>query len=122
MSHFLGERGFVNIGFPEHNCKHYPNGFEFLGFINTTTSGATCLNWKYFGGISLPYGDTSEAANYCRMASSDTIYEFRFNQPWCFTDEGPESCNIAYCGKSNSVPIIYLKMNLTILRQNIFPS
>ena len=85
----------------ERNCKYSPNGVDFLGYINRTRSGKVCLNWYDFDDISLPYESKLDGDNYCRMASSASMQEERFNHPWCYTVEGPELCDIPYCGECN---------------------
>ena len=68
-----------------------------MGLIDTSASGGLCLDWTDFEGISFPYTEEIGVNNFCRMASS--LYEKRFDQPWCYTEEGPESCNIPFCGE-----------------------
>ena len=89
----------TEICIAESNCKHSSIGTEFLGFINISTSGKTCLKWKDFDDILLPYINDSVANNYCRIASPRTVREIQFTRPWCYTLEGPELCDIPYCGE-----------------------
>ena len=84
--------------FAERNCKRSPSGVEFLGFINVSTSGKACLNWENFDEISHPFVEEFNANNFCRMAISKGFVEIPLNRPWCYTQEGPESCDIPYCG------------------------
>ena len=88
----------ANIIFAERNCKRSPNGIEFLGFINVSTSGKACLNWENFDEISLPFVEEFNANNFCRMAISKGFVEIPLNRIWCYTQEGPEACDIPYCG------------------------
>ena len=68
-----------------------------MGFINISTSGRMCLDWVGFEGVLFPYTDEIGVNNFCRMASS--LYEKRFDKPWCYTEEGPESCDVPFCGE-----------------------
>ena len=91
------------------DCKYSPNGIEYLGFTNVSTSGKRCLEWRDVSGIKLPFIDEFYGGNFCRMARSTVILEVQFAQPWCFTVDGPELCDIPYCGKWQ---FIYLFISL----------
>ena len=91
------------------NCKRSPHGQEFLGMINTSTSGEPCIQWSNFTNIQFPYFE-DDVGNSCRMASSITILDIQYDQPWCFTASGPEDCSVPYCGKRRygwNVVILY---------------
>ena len=81
------------------NCRHSLNGIEYLGTINTSSTGSRCLEWKHFDGSLLPFIDEFYGSNFCRMATSTTIQAIRFEQPWCYTRGGPEPCNVPFCGE-----------------------
>ena len=81
------------------NCKRSPRGYEFMGTLNKSTKGNSCLPWSEFNDIILPDVDGLDAGNSCRMARSPTLLDTHYDQPWCFTADGPEPCEVPYCGK-----------------------
>ena len=85
------------------NCKRSPQGYEFLGIVNQSTWGKSCLSWSEFSDIILPDVDEMDAGNSCRMARSHTLLDIQYDQPWCFTVDGPEPCEVPYCGKRKNI-------------------
>ena len=84
----------------EDNCKISPQGEEYLGNISVSASGKLCLPWQDFDNVTLPHGDTGNGKAYCRWAKTSQ-YEIMFTRPWCFTHQGPELCDVPYCGKED---------------------
>ena len=70
-----------------------------MGIMNKSTSGKSCLPWWEFSDIILPVVEEMDAGISCRMARSNTLIDIQYDQPWCFTVDGPETCEIPYCGK-----------------------
>ena len=49
----------------------------------------------------LPYGTSEDNSNFCRTVTGVPI-DISFREPWCFTEKGPDVCNINYCGMYNT--------------------
>ena len=54
----------------------------------------------------LPYGTPEENGNFCRAATGAHIGIF-FSEPWCYTEKGPDACNINYCGKYKIIGSVF---------------
>jgi len=82
----------LNHGFNEENCDK-SNGEQYNGFLNTTSSGKQCQEWKlnpYLNNVTY----STLASNYCRNPQGYG------QQPWCYTDyeKGEwEYCQINQC-------------------------
>ena len=91
---------------PEHDCKRTFNGEEYMGKVNQTESGASCLPWHTISGfeITMPVGNVIDNNNYCRypaiVPSIEEDLNLLANGPWCFTESlVMEHCDIPFCGE-----------------------
>ena len=97
---------------PDKDCKRTTTGEEYLGHTSVARNGAHCLPWAMFTSSQLHYGTLEENINYCRAATREPI-DTSFSEPWCFTQTGPELCNISYCGNH--------KTNCTLFDAGLLP-
>jgi len=89
----------------ERECLSNPAGRGYVGSINVSASGKSCLPWTqvptklYYD---LPDASTAEASNYCRYIPGQ-----HWTGIYCAVqtkfDIRLERCNVPYCGSMNSV-------------------
>jgi hypothetical protein len=83
-------------------CRTSVLGKEYIGDINTTTSGLTCQFWtaqypnqhSFTRSSIFPDNTLEDAANYCRNPDGS-------KEPWCYTADDPVKfwgyCDVPMC-------------------------
>ena len=85
-------------------------GEEYIGFVNNTVTGRSCLNWNYVDTENLDEHQIL-SVNYLRQENADHNYcrnpKALFDSPSCFVQSGNmiilELCDVPICGMFHKI-------------------